>query len=358
MPSIEIAVGHPHRLSQSAFNLKFTGVEPSDDLFIRSATGDIPINRGVIGAPYGDFMRLSPGTKNVFMIGFEEVPEGLDSIDVFVKPYEDSYPAWTLEGLENPDEIWTNHASRISAGKSVCLLTLSRVDDGWQVEAQNRVAATTVNTATVPIVAPAVDVAPVQVETASDEPLAIPAVLNDEIALVQDRHLLGSALEFEVIIDISASMHSYLRDDNQVPALLESLQGLSATINQRPIDVSYGGVLSLTLSVHDTPKDLHVHALPKLFTVEAQSQADADGYLERRFDQAPGGTAFLFVTDAMPYLDPDELLPKLRAKQQQVRILLLAEPIVRPAIGDDPRISMQVLDMSDAQLLHQLDPFV
>jgi hypothetical protein len=57
-------------------------------------------------------------------------------------------------------------------------------------------------------------------------------------------------------------------------------------------------------------------------------------------------------------LDPDELLPRLRAKQQQVRILLLAEPIVHPAIGDDARISMQVLDLNDAQLLHQLNPFV
>jgi hypothetical protein len=355
MASIEIAVGHPHNLGQAAFNLKFTGVAPSDELFIRSAESDFPINRGPISAPFGLFMRLSPGSNSVFMIGFEEIPEELHSIDIFVKPYADSYPAWVLEGLENPDEIWTNHASRITAGKSVCLLSFSRTADGsgWHVEAQNRA---TLSVDAVSQVGAAGVPTPITVN--EDGTASIPSFLNDEIALVQDRNLLGSAMEFEVIIDISASMHGYLRDDYKVPALLESLQGLSATINQRPIDVSYGGVLSLTLSVNDMPKDLHVNALPKLFTAEAQGNADSEGYLERRFVEAPNGTAFLVVTDAMPYLDIDELLPTLRAKQQQVRILLLAEPIKRPFIGDDHRISMQVLDMNDDQLLHQLDPFV
>ena len=104
--------------------------------------------------------------------------------------------------------------------------------------------------------------------------------------------------------------------------------------------------------------ELHEAALTKVLGSEAQSHADSDGYLAQRFNEAPNGTVFLIVTDALPYLDPDELLPQLREKDQQIRVLLLAEPLGGTAIGDDPRLSLQVLDMNEVQLLNQLKPFV
>jgi hypothetical protein len=182
--------------------------------------------------------------------------------------------------------------------------------------------------------------------------------LHDELKIAGSRGLLGSAKEFEVLIDISSSMMEFLEDEQKVPALLESLQGLSAAINKRPIDVSYGGYHNFKLTISDDPVEVHEASLLKIISQEAQSHADSDGYLAQRFEAAPNGTVFLVVTDAVPYLDPEELLPGLRSKDQQIRVLLLAEPLGGTAIGNDPRLSLQVLDMGESQLLNQLKPFV
>lgn len=338
MPSIQIAAGHPQVLSQSAFQLNFKEIGDSDELYIVQRGQDISINRGLIPTPFNAFMMSTPGVSGSFLFDLDEVPAELDKIEIYIRPYSDSYPSWSFEGLVNPDEIWRNQASRVPGGAKVCIIALIRTGTGWSVEALNRGF----------------------LEERPDDGGAevLPTHLHDEVEIAGSRGLLGSAKEFEVLIDISASMLEYLKDEEKVPALLESLQGLSAAINKRPIDVSYGGYHNIKLTIADDPLEIHEASLSKILTPEAQSHADSDGYLAQRFEAAPNGTVFLVVTDAVPYLDPEELLPGLRSKDQQIRVLLLAEPLGGTAIGNDPRLSLQVLDPGESQLLNQLKPFV
>jgi hypothetical protein len=338
MPSIQIATGHPQVLSQSAFQLNFKELGARDDLYLNQSGQEISINRGAIPSPFNAFMMATPGASGSFLVDFDEVPADLDRVEIYIRPYGDSFPSWSLEGLVNPDEIWRNQASRLPGGAKVCIVALIRTESGWSVESLNR--------------------GFLEELPDGEGTEGLPDRLKDELEIAGSRGLLGSAKEFEVLIDISASMLEYLKDEEKVPALLESLQGLSAAINKRPIDVSYGGYHSFKLTISDDPVEVHEASLLKILTPEAQSHADSDGYLAQRFEAAPNGTVFLVVTDAVPYLDPEELLPGLRSKDQQIRVLLLAEPLGGTAIGNDPRLSLQVLDMAESQLLNQLKPFV
>lgn len=354
MASIEIAVGHPQRLNQSAFKLKFQDFQPSDEVFIVDAGREQPLNRGALVAPYNTFMKVSPNEADTYLIDFLEAPADVTQINIHVRPYADSYPAWVLTGLRDKSEVWLNQVARASASRSVCVLTFARTSDteNWTVEAKSQASTASLNTTEIPVAGGRRTFPVADLET------GIRPELLDEIQIAGERHLPGTAKEFEVIIDISASMRSYLEDEKKVPALLESLQGLSAHINRRPIDVSYGGIINISLTVDDEPSEVHSSVLPQIMSPETQSQADIDGYLGDRFDDAPIGTAFLVVSDALPYLDPDDLLPRLTAKKQQVRVLLLAQPLGGTAIGNDPRLSLQVLDLNEAQLLNQLNPFI
>lgn len=330
-------------LGQSVFSLKFQDLEPSDDIYTLHAGAQHSLNRGQLSEPFSLFMRPTPSAHGTFVMDLDEAPADLTGFEVFVKPYGDSFPGWSLEGLADPSEIWRNQAGKVTAGKSICILSFSKLpgSDAWHVEAQNHTIQERVQTSNF-----------------KSDAGEIPEHLLDEIEITTGRNLIGGALEFEAIIDITSSMHPFLTDDVAVPAMLESLQGLSAKINQRPIDVSYGGVHNITLTIQDDPKEVHIKALPSVMSSRLQSEADSEGYLHKRLSSAPSGTAFIYVTDAMPYLDPEEILPQLHSRSHQIRVLLLSEPIFKPSIGNDPRLSMQVLNLTNSQLLQQLDPFV
>ena len=246
-------------------------------------------------------------------------------IELCIRPYSDSYPVWSLAGLEIPDEVWQNQPFKIASKSSVCVLAIARSNSGigWTVEARTS---------------------------------------GQKTADLGDGHETKPPAttfkEFEIIVDVSASMHGQLQDVDRMAKLLSSLQKLSGEINNRPIEVSYGGIKNFKLSTEDDARELHASILSNVMSLEAQSRADVEGYLNERFETSPIGTVFLVITDGLPYLDPDELLPLLNDKNYQVRILLLREPVGGTDIGNDPRLALQVLDLSADDPTKNLKPFI
>ena len=326
MATIEIAVGHPQILNQSAFQLSFKDLTPSDDVFLTDNGMELPLNRGEISEPFRTFMAKSPIFPGSYVIDLEEVPQDLEEIEIYIRPYSDSYPVWSLAGLEVPDEVWQNQPFKIASETSVCVLAIARskTGNGWTVEARNL-----------------------------GRPAEIVGVDTDTFVRTS-----GTIKEFEIIVDVSASMHGQLQDAERMPKLLASLQKLSGEINNRPIEVSYGGIKNFKMSSQDEARELHASILSDVMSMEAQSKADVEGYLNDRLENAPSGTVFLVISDALPYLDPDELLPLLNDKNYQVRILLLREPMGGTDIGNDPRLAIQVLDLSAENPTKDLKPFI
>jgi hypothetical protein len=325
LATIEIAVGHPQILNQAAFQLSFKDLAPSDEVFLIHNGTELPLNRGEISAPFRTFMAKSPVFQGSYVIDLEEVPQDFEEIEIYIRPYSDSYPVWSLAGLEVPDEVWQNQPFKIASESSVCVLAIARSagGNGWTVEARNLGQITDIN-------------------------------IDDDTSL----RTAGNIKEFEIIVDVSASMHGQLQDVERIPKLLASLQKLSGEINNRPIEVSYGGVKNFKMSNQDEARELHASILSDVMSMEAQSKADVEGYLNDRLEAAPSGTVFLVITDGLPYLDPDELLPLLNGKNYQIRILLLREPVGGTDIGNDPRLALQVLDLSAENPTKDLRPFI
>ena len=331
MATIEIAAGHPQILNQSAFQLSFKDLTPSDDVFVIYNGAEMPLNRGEISAPFRTFMAKSPVFQGAYIFDLEEVPQDFDVIEIYIRPYSDSYPVWSLAGLELPDEVWQNQPFKIASEVSVCVLAIARSASGtgWTVEARN---------------------------------LGQPSARRDDEGIPPEApgtsDTSGTVKEFEIIVDVSASMHVQLQDPERMPKLLASLQRLSSEIYNRPLEVSYGGIENFKLSTEDDAREIHNSILPTVLSMDAQSRADVEGHLNARLETAPGGTAFLVITDGLPYLDPDELLPLLNRKNYQIRILLLRQPMGGTDIGNDPRLALQVLDLSADDPTKSLKPFI
>jgi hypothetical protein len=339
----EVLPGHARVLDQGAYEMEIFGLTPSDRIFVSYQSlkdGDEDLsNLDTFEAPLeeleGTFL-FNP-SRNLVQIALNKVPSHTQDFSFQVLTFEPSSISWDLTGLEKVDRdgtprVWSIRQRPVTASTKMTFLSLGRSPETgeWEFEVPELSASSGSVTATKPLQ----EVAPeVRVQT----------------VIAQKSGSYGSATEFEVIFDITDITRRLLLDTPKVSSILTAVQGMSAGLAQRPVDVSYGGSVNYSLAVADDATDAHNLVSHK---VASLPQTYLDDLLEQRSQVAPVGTVFFVICSGSTYIQ-QALKDNLSAKQQQIRFLQLGNQTL-PEF-DSPALSAQIFDPAQ-EFIGQLKP--
>jgi hypothetical protein len=314
----EVLPGHARVLDQGAYEMEIFGLTPSDRIFVSYQSlkdGDEDLsNLDTFEAPLeeleGTFL-FNP-SRNLVQIALNKVPSHTQDFSFQVLTFEPSSISWDLTGLEKVDRdgtprVWSIRQRPVTASTKMTFLSLGRSPETgeWEFEVPELSASSGSVTATKPLQ----EVAPeVRVQT----------------VIAQKSGSYGSATEFEVIFDITDITRRLLLDTPKVSSILTAVQGMSAGLAQRPVDVSYGGSVNYSLAVADDATDAHNLV----------------------------GTVFFVICSGSTYIQ-QALKDNLSAKQQQIRFLQLGNQTL-PEF-DSPALSAQIFDPAQ-EFIGQLKP--
>lgn len=397
MPAIEISNGFPQTLKQSTYRLVFADVQNADDVLLELSGKTLPIRLGNSDPAYSSFMETDPSALSAVLFDLDGAPDTINELVFQIKPYRNGSQSWILYGLENEEEIWVNRGAKVFSGIVTSVLRFARSSNGWTIEAmedsrgadraiQPEPVVQNVETSQV-LATPLVEGSslPVSPETQAEigqpsesvspqisTPQAAPSnpVAQSNSSFGFPEHLLeegqkaralgtaGSAQNFEIIFDISASMHDNLQEPATLLPVVSAIQALAASVSAKPIRLSMGAQSFQVLSSSDDVLPLLEEACHRALGIEMQTSDALDDLLEEHLEKVGPGSAVFILSDAFPYLDIDELLPILEKGNKQLRILLLAEPRGGTAIGNNPKLQWQVVDLEQASIMQQIRPLI
>lgn len=265
----------------------------------------------------GETMRVSPfdlGTiisefaspdnqSNGILLDLGSAPEGVACVDFTLDVISEGMRAWTVEGL-NTGEIWQNESVRVPADAPCLVLTLEKTGtSGWQIVAREK------------ILGEQGDI------TINDQ---IPENYRDLVAKATARGLAGNSGNFTAIVDITASMRE-AHDTGAVAKLLTCLVAISASANNRPIQVTYHGLYETRISVDEDLISNYSNSLAiadsKIVEVKPLHTlvpAVASATKEK-------STIFV-ITDSMFFIE-DDLVEELEKKKIRLSVLLIGPEI-------------------------------
>lgn len=376
MPTIQIANGYPQPLRQEVFLLSFPGISDSDEVLLNLGGKILELRFGGHDAAYSTFLEVDSDPSRTVMMNLADVPLEVRSLDFAVRPWVNGSQSWILTDYNDESSIWVNQGARTFSGIPTTLARFTRNGDFWSIEALEETVAKATNIPPIPVVPePAVLVtnevnstSAVLVTEPQDVPLetsetyvtsapnvalntpvyGLPEHLKEDGQVARSLGQAGEARNFELIFDVSASMHDNLRDPEGLLPVVYAIQALSASVSPKPITISMGVQSERQVLQTDDVLALLTEEANKALGIEIQSSDALEDLLEDRIAELEPNTAVFVVSDAFPYLEPDDLIPLLESGKKQMRILLLDSPAFKVEIGDSKRLQWQQIDTKAA----------
>lgn len=265
-------------------------------------------------------------------IDLDSVTEAISHFSFYYRPSKALDFGWTLEWLGEGESGWNFRPEKIGEGDAFNFLSFNHTadEDGWEITArlQNQ-------------------------RLISDVPNTAPiAKVMEQVQQISRSNHTGEVEEFEVIFATYDRMSDFLHNSEFAASLLRSVQVLSMSTKERPIDVSYSGTYNEILNLDQEALDFHHKALAAYAKEDLQSLAD---YVLERIDKAPAGSAFIIVASGIPPVgDFEDLSQKLANRRLQLRFMIYNDLVFESQV---PRIKVQALS-PEKELLNYLEPFL
>lgn len=242
------------------------------------------------------FMRPDDQT-NGLLIDLGRVPDSVPVIEFTFDVMAEGERAWTIEGLST-GEVWQNDSVKVPADAPCLVLSLERAEGAWHVVAREK------------ILGEQGDI------TVNEQ---VPEAYQELVARATARGLAGDSINFTALVDITPTMHD-AHEDGTVEKLLNCLVAVSASANNRPIDVSFQGVHEGKFSVDDEISSAYSAAFASSMADVATAKPLHALVPSIAETLKPKSTLYV-LTDSMFFVEEDiiEDLAKIDAK---VRVLL------------------------------------
>ena len=263
------------------------------------------------------FMRPDDQT-NGLLIDLGRAPETAEIIEFTFDVMAEGDRAWTIEGLST-GEVWQNDSVKVPADAPCLVLSLERAEGGWQVVAREKILGE-------------------QGDITVDE--QIPDAYQELVARATARGLAGNSMNFSALVDITPSMHD-AHEDGTVEKLLNCLVAISASANNRPIEVSFQGVHEQKISVDDEIGSTYSAAFIEA-TREVSSAKPLHSLVPSLAESLKPKSTLYVLTDSMFFVEEDIIddLTKLDAK---VRVLLTGSEAPRFNLPENDFFKISVI---------------
>lgn len=271
---VKIATNRAHQIDGLQWRLTWTGFQRTDTYSLVAGGQETRVTPTIQSDAAQKFM------KNVdegLIIDLGHVDSEQTNLDFIVKVISQGPRSWRLESL-NSSDLWESDAIVIDEDVPTIILTFEKQDSTWSVAARDRAVGSTT-------------------EFVVDS--TVPEKYRELVSLANTRKFSESADNFLCLVDVTASMRQHLNGEG-FPRLLTSLVAAAACHN-RPIDVSYHGVSSTSLTIDDSIDQLHSSALTKCIeTIEKAKPLHT--VLENLATQLKKNSKIFVVTDGFVYL--------------------------------------------------------
>jgi hypothetical protein len=377
MPTIQIANGYPQPLTQEVFLLSFPGISDSDEVLLSLGGKTLELRFGARDSAYSNFLEVDSDPSRTVMMNLADVPQELRFLDFAVRPWVNGAQSWILTDYNDEASIWVNQGARTLSGIPTTIARFSRSGDFWSIEAleetnvklpsvsanpierepEPTVVTNEVNSTSAVLVTDPDDtifeahepVAPSAPAPLQNTPVyGLPEHLKEDGQNARSLGQAGEAKNFELIFDVSASMHDNLRDPEGLLPVVYAIQALAASVTPKPITISMGAQSERQVTQTDDVLAVLTDEANRALGIEIQTSDALEDLLEDRIAELEANTAIFVVSDAFPYLEPDDLIPLLESGRKQMRILLLDTPTVKVEIGESKRLQWQQIDTKAA----------
>lgn len=278
----------------------------------------------------GDSMRISPfdrgsaisdfanpdSQSNGVLLDLGSAPEDVYCIDFTLDVLAEGPRSWTIEGL-NTGEIWQNDAVKVPADAPCLVLTIEKAESGgWQIVAREK------------ILGEQGDI------TVNEQ---IPESYRDLVAKSTARGLAGTSSNFSALVDVTASMRSS-HDSGHVQKVLTCLVAISASANNRPLQVSYHGLHESRISVDEDLNASYSKAM-QIADAKVVEAKPLHALVPLIIESTKEKSTVYVVTDSMFFVE-DELVEDLSSKQIKLAVLLIGDETSRFALPSNENLAI------------------
>lgn len=322
----KLVANMPQSLSGSQFLVKFDNVYISDDLTLIFSNKEVSLTRGTGKTQSLNFLHAfehnSSGNAREYLLDLEQVPADVTQLNFMLSAFEGGYRSWVIEGQNGDFEAWQNEGVEFNSGSSCVVLELVRVGktQGWRLVARNSF---------------------VGENNDGVEDDKLPEALRSLAAAAGAKNLAHDSEHVQLLIDTSESMRPYLSNFDAMTAVITATQAVTASTTNRPLEISYNGVVGTNMTLTQNSNELHEKSMREL--EGASGALPFEAFLQQRLDNLKTKAMVFSLSDAMPAVDPDSILPVLEKTDSYLKILLLEKQLFSYSLGDSPRITYLVL---------------
>lgn len=330
------AINRPQQVDGAQWRLTWVGTDRADVVTASVGNTSYRLTPTIRDETLSAFMRNDGPT---FLVDLSRASSTVSRIEFVIEVTAAGDRSWRMESLTTP-EIWESAPCLISADSPTMLLAFERGATGWIISAHEK---------------PVGAVADVEIDS------SVPAEYRELVTFASSRDLAGDAEHFACIIDLTASMRDHLASD-AFPNLLAALVAVASTSNNRPLDVSYHGVLDSRLTM-DTDIPAEHRARYDESIAKVGNARPLHALVKHTAGSIRANSRLYVVTDGFVFVD-DEVERIAAAKNCRVELLHLGDPadsqklpstyasIAAKQIGDvallSPKGVLELLSAGDA----------
>lgn len=322
----KLVANMPQSLSGSQFLLKFDNVNISDDLTLIFSNKEVVLTRGTGKNQTMNFLHAfehnTSSNYREYLLDLEQVPAEVTQLDFMLRAFEGGYRSWVMEGQNGDFEAWQNEGIEFTAGSSCVVLELMRIgkSQGWRLVARNSF---------------------VGENNDGIEDDKLPETVRSLAAIAGAKNLAHSAEHVLLLIDTSESMRPYLSNFEAMEAVISAAQAATASATNRPLEISYNGVVGTNMTLTQNANEVHESSFRELR--EASGAVPFEAFLQQSVAGLKVKATVFSLSDAMPAVDPDSIVPLLEKTDSYLKIILLEKQLFSYSLGDSPRITSVVL---------------
>lgn len=299
----------PQRLGDSQWLLTWQGSIRTD--VITATIGDTQARVSPFDQQSSLAVFIKPDSQsNGLLIDLGRAPETTSIIDFTFDVMSEGERAWTIEGLST-GEVWQNDSVKVPSDAPCMVLSIERADGGWQVVAREKILGE-------------------QGDIKVDE--QIPEAYQELVARATARGFAQDSMNFSALVDITASMR-LAHEDGTVEKILSCLVAIGASANNRPIEVSFQGVLNKLVSVDDDIHTTYAAAFGSALD-DVQLAKPLHSLVPALAGSLKPSSTLYVVTDAMFFVEED-IIEDLEKAGAKIRVLLTGTEAPRFNLPDN-----------------------